>query len=155
TAALLARALLARYSGERIVYDVRYTWAVIDAVEAAGGVAIPSRVGHSFIKEALRRHRALFCGEASGHTYFRDYCHADSGLLPLLLMLELLGRTGKDLSELVADLLGRYFITGEMNARVADPEAVIAALEARYADADVQDRMDGLTVEYGRDWRFN
>lgn len=155
TAALLTRALLGRYPGESVVYDVRYTWAIEDAAKNGGGQAILSRVGHSFIKEALRRHQALFCGEASGHIYFRDYFYADTGLLPLLVLLELLGREDTRLDELAAPLAARYPVSGEMNFRVAAPGVVLDELRQRYAGADVLHELDGLTVEYGRRWRFN
>ena len=153
--AILAQALLAKQPGEKVIYDVRYTWAVIDAVTAAGGEPIPCRVGSSFIKQALREHNALFCGESSGHYYFRDYFYCDTGMLPFLLILELLSTTGKTLNELAGDLLSKYVVSGEINRTVEDSAAIIEQLKAKYADATTIDETDRLTIEYNRDWRFN
>ncbi len=153
--AILATALLRKLPGEQVLYDVRYTWAVVDAVEAAGGRAIPCRVGSSFIKQAMREHNALFCGESSGHYYFRDYFACDTGMLPFLLVLELLSTTGQTLAELAGDLMERYVVSGEINRTVADADGIIERLKERYKDATVIDETDRLTIEYDRDWRFN
>lgn len=153
--AILAQAMLAKQSGERVVYDVRYTWAVMDAVKAAGGESIPCRVGSSFIKQSLREHNALFCGESSGHYYFRDFFFCDTGMLPFLLVLELLSTTGKTLSELAKPFLHNYVVSGEINRTVADSTPIIEQLKTTYADATTIDETDRLTIEYNRDWRFN
>lgn len=153
--AILATALLAKHPGEKIIYDVRYTWAVIDAVKAAGGEPIPCRVGSSFIKQAMREHSALFCGESSGHYYFRDYFACDTGMLPFLLILELLSTSGKTLTELAGDLMERYVVSGEINRTVEDSDAIVAAIKEKYADASTIDETDRLSIEYGRDWRAN
>ncbi len=153
--AILATALLQKYPGEKIIYDVRYTWAIIDAVTAAGGIPLPCRVGNSFIKQAMREHSALFCGESSGHYYFRDYFFCDTGMLPFLLILEMLSTTGKTLTELAGDLLSKYVVSGEINRTVEDSAAIIEQLKAKYADATTIDETDRLTIEYDRDWRFN
>lgn len=153
--AMLAAALLAKHPGDKVIYDVRYTWAVIDAVKAAGGEPIPCRVGSSFIKQAMREHNALFCGESSGHYYFREYFACDTGMLPFLLILELLSTTGKTLTELAGDLMHRYVVSGEINRTVADAAEIIERLKERYKDATTIDETDRLTVEYDRDWRFN
>jgi phosphomannomutase len=153
--AILAQAMLAKQPGQKVVYDVRYTWAVIDAVKAAGGESIPCRVGSSFIKQSLRKHNALFCGESSGHYYFRDYFFCDTGMLPFLLILELLSTTGKTLAELAKPFVRQYVVSGEINRTVADSAPIIEQLKAKYSDATVIDETDRLTIEYSRDWRFN
>jgi len=154
--ALLAEALLAKADPARtatILYDVRASRAVRDIVEAAGGVALVNRVGHAFFKKRMRETGAIFGGEVSGHYYFREFYNADSGALPALLILELLSRRGARLSELVAALRSRYFISGEINSEVADQQAKLAEIEARYADAEIE-RLDGVSIDYD-DWHFN
>jgi phosphomannomutase len=151
--ALLAVALLRAHPGEAILYDVRASRAVEDAVTAAGGRAFRNRVGHAFFKTRMRAEGSLFGGEVSGHYYFRDFYCADSGAIPALLMLELCAREGKPLSALLAPFRDRYFISGEINSEVADQQAKIEELAARYADAR-QDRLDGISIDYD-DWHFN
>jgi phosphomannomutase len=153
--ALLARTLLAKASkgGEAILYDVRASRAVPDTVARAGGVAYINRVGHAFFKARMREEGSLFGGEVSGHYYFRDFYCADSGTLPALLLLELLCREGRALSELLAPYRERYFISGEINSEVADQQAKIEEISARYADAE-QSRLDGISIDY-EDWHFN
>jgi phosphomannomutase len=112
-----------------------------------------NRVGHAFIKKRMREENGAFGGEVSGHFYFRDNWYADNGMIPALLMLELLGREGRPLSEILAPLRARYHISGEINSRVADVAAALARLEERYGDGQMH-RMDGLSVDYA-DWRFN
>jgi phosphomannomutase len=151
--ALLARHLLERNGPAPVVYDLRASWAVRDTVEAAGGSADEHRVGHAFIKRRMRELNALFGGEVSGHYYFRDFSFADSGLIPALLVLEMLSEVGRPLSELVADFRARYHISGEINSTVADAPGVLRRLRERYADGR-QTEMDGLSVAYD-DWHFN
>jgi phosphomannomutase len=151
--ALLAEALLAKQPAATILYDVRASRAVADTVERSGGTALKNRVGHAFFKRRMRETGAAFGGEVSGHYYFREFYNADSGTLPALLILELLSKKGAKLSELLAPLRERYFISGEINSEVADQQAKIAAIEARYADARI-DRLDGVSVDYD-DWHFN
>src|SRR4029077_1075115 len=151
--AMLAESLLAKRPGEAILYDVRASWAVPDTVKRAGGTPYVNRVGHAFFKTRMRKEGSLFGGEVSGHYYFRDFYCADSGTLPALLVLELLSREGKRMSELLAPYRERYFISGEINSEVSDPEAKMAELAGRYADAR-QDRLDGLSLDYA-DWHFN
>jgi phosphomannomutase len=153
--ALLAESLLRKSSapGEAILYDVRASRAVPDTVTRAGGVAHVNRVGHAFFKTRMRAEGSLFGGEVSGHYYFRDFYCADSGTLPALLILELLSRAGRPLSELLKPYRERYFISGEINSEVADPNAKIEELAARYADARL-DRLDGISIDYD-DWHFN
>ncbi len=151
--ALLARSLLARHPGEAILYDVRASWAVPDTVTAAGGRAFINRVGHAFFKTRMRAEGSLFGGEVSGHYYFRDFYCADSGSIPALLVLELLAREGVPLSRLLEPFRSRYFISGEVNSRVEDPQGKIEELAARYSDAK-QGRLDGISIDY-EDWHFN
>ena len=151
--ALLAEALLRRNPGEAILYDVRASRAVADTVRAAGGTPYVNRVGHAFFKTRMRKEGSLFGGEVSGHYYFRDFFCADSGAIPALLMLELLAREGKRLSQLLAPYREKYFISGEINSEVSDQDRKLAELAARYADGH-QYELDGLSVEYD-DWHFN
>jgi phosphomannomutase len=153
--ALLARSLLekAPAPGEAVLYDVRASRAVPDTVVQAGGVAYVNRVGHAFFKTRMREERSLFGGEVSGHYYFRDFYCADSGTIPALLILELLCRERRKLSELLAPFRERYFISGEINSQVADQHAKIEEIAERYADAR-QNRLDGISIDYD-DWHFN
>jgi phosphomannomutase len=151
--ALLAESLLARNPGEAILYDVRASRAVPDTVEQAGGVAYRNRVGHAFFKTRMRAEGSLFGGEVSGHYYFRDFYCADSGTIPALLVLEMLARSGKKMSELLAPYRERYFISGEINSEVSDQQAKMEEIAGRYADAR-QDRLDGISIDYD-DWHFN
>jgi len=151
--ALLGEHFARKHPGARIIYDVRASRAVKDRVEAAGGQALMNRVGHAFIKKRMRDDNAVFGGEVSGHFYFRDNWYADNGMVPALLVLELLGTTGKRFSEIVAPLRARYHLSGEVNSKVADVPRALARLEERYADGRVT-RMDGVCVDYD-DWHFN
>ncbi len=151
--ALLAESLLRRHPGEAILYDVRASRAVADTVARAGGKAYKNRVGHAFFKTRMRKEGSLFGGEVSGHYYFRDFYCADSGTLPALLVLELLCREGKRSSELLAPYRERYFISGEINSEVADQQAKMEEIAARYDDAR-QERLDGISIDY-EDWHFN
>jgi len=132
---------------------VRASRAVADTVRAAGGKPYVNRVGHAFFKTRMRREGSLFGGEVSGHYYFRDFYCADSGTLPALLILELLCREGRTLSELLAPFRARYFISGEINSEVADQQAKMEHIASRYADGE-QSRLDGISVDY-EDWHFN
>jgi phosphomannomutase len=152
--ALLASSLLRKRPGATILYDVRASRAVPDAVSKAGGRALINRVGHAFFKTRMRaEHDAVFGGEVSGHYYFRDFYCADSGTIPALLVLEMLSLSGARLSELLAPYRERYFTSGEINSEVDDQQAKIEELAERYADAR-QHRLDGLSVDYD-DWHFN
>jgi phosphomannomutase len=151
--ALLAESLLRKHPGATILYDVRASRAVADSVQRAGGRALMNRVGHAYFKTRMREEHAVFGGEVSGHYYFRDFYCADSGTLPALLVLELLAREGRTMSELLAPYRGRYFISGEVNSEVADPAAKIEEIAAHFADAS-QSRLDGISIEY-EDWHFN
>jgi phosphomannomutase len=150
---LLADSMLRKHPGATILYDVRASRAVADTVERGGGRALINRVGHAFFKTRMREENAVFGGEVSGHYYFRDFYCADSGTIPALLMLELLGTTGKRLSELLEPYRSRYFISGEINSEVDDPQAKMEELAERYSDAR-QNRLDGISIDYD-DWHFN
>jgi phosphomannomutase len=151
--ALLAASLLRTHPGEAILYDVRASWAVPDTVRQAGGTPYINRVGHAFFKSRMHREGSLFGGEVSGHYYFRDFYCADSGTIPALLMLELLARERRPLSELLEPFRSRYFISGEVNSEVADAPAKMEEIAARYSDAE-QERLDGISISYA-DWHFN
>jgi phosphomannomutase len=151
--ALLAESLLAKTPGQAILYDVRASRAVADTVTRAGGTAHINRVGHAFFKTRMREEGSLFGGEVSGHYYFRDFYCADSGTIPALLVLELLSRSGKSMSQLLEPYRSRYFISGEINSEVSDQDAKMAELAARYADAE-QKQLDGISIDYP-DWHFN
>lgn len=151
--ALLAEHMLRRYGPSPIVYDLRASWAVRDAIHAAGGTADEFRVGHAFIKQRMREIDAVFAGEVSGHYYFKDFSFADSGLIPALLVCEMLATSDRSLSEHVAAFRERYHISGEINSRVPDASAVFERLLARYSDAQLS-HQDGLSVTYDT-WHFN
>jgi phosphomannomutase len=151
--ALLARAALAKNPGATILYDPRSSRAVPDLVAAEGGRSDLSRVGHAFFKARMREEQAVFGGEVSGHYYFRDFWNADSGTIPALLMLELLSLDGRGLGELIDEFRSKYFISGEINSEVGDPEAKMAEIAARYSDG-TQTHLDGISVDY-EDWHFN
>ncbi len=158
--ALLAESLLGKAhaqagaaGGEAILYDVRASRAVADTVRRAGGTPYVNRVGHAFFKTRMRSEGSLFGGEVSGHYYFRDFYCVDSGTIPALLMLEMLSQRRTRLSELLAPYRERYFISGEINSEVDDPEAKMAQIAERYGDAR-QERLDGISIDY-EDWHFN
>ncbi|MGA0068651.1 MAG: phosphomannomutase/phosphoglucomutase [Miltoncostaeaceae bacterium] len=151
--ALLARHILGQVGPSVVVYDLRASWAVRDAIIEAGGTPDEFRVGHAFIKRRMREVDAVFAGEGSGHYYFRDFSYADSGLIPALMVMEMVATSGRPLSEMVAALRERYHISGEINSTVADAGAAIDRLRARYADGR-QAEVDGLSVAYD-DWHFN
>jgi phosphomannomutase len=151
--ALLAESMLRKAPGADILYDVRASRAVPDTVRRAGGRAHVNRVGHAFFKARMRDEGGTFGGEVSGHYYFKDFYNADSGTIPALLILELLGRAGRSLGELLAPYRARYFISGEVNSEVADGRARMAELEERYRDARIS-HLDGVSIDYD-DWHFN
>jgi phosphomannomutase len=153
--ALLAQAVLAKEPGGKIIYDVRASWAVPRAIEDAGGVPLVNRVGHAFIKHRMRQEGAVFAGEVSAHYYFRDFSQADTGVVPFLVMLELLSREGRKLSELLEPFRQRYFLTGEINTPVADVPLKLQELKERYAALGGRiSHLDGVSVDFD-DWHFN
>ena len=154
--ALLAEAFLLKHPGSTIIYDLRASHAVKDVVARYGGRALMNRVGHAFIKQRMREEDAIFGGEVTGHYYFRDFYYADNGLIPALLMLELMSKKNQSLHDLLQPFRERYFISGEINTKLASMQEVpkkLTAIEARYTDAAIA-RMDGLSVDYP-DWHFN
>ncbi len=152
--ALLARAMVAKEPGATVIYDVRASWAVPRTIEEAGGVPLVNRVGHAFIKERMREVDALFAGEVSAHYYFREFTRADTGVVPFLVMLELLSG-GKTLSELLAPFRERYFLSGEINTPVADVDSTLRKIEEHYAAAGGRiSHLDGVSVDFD-DWHFN
>jgi phosphomannomutase len=153
--ALIAREMLKRHPGATIVYDLRASWAVRDVVREAGGTALENRVGHAFIKARIRKEDAVFAGEVSGHYYFRDFYYCDTGVVPALVMLELVSRARKPLSELLRPFRERYFISGEINSTVSDVPLKLQQLKERYAPAAERvSHMDGISFEFP-DWHFN
>jgi len=152
---LLAEAFLIRHPQAKIIHDPRLTWNTIDLVEQAGGTPVMSKTGHAFIKERMRAEDAVYGGEMSAHHYFRDFAYCDSGMIPWLLVVELMSRRGQRLSELVGARMAKFPASGEINRTLAAPAAAIAAVEEHYAPSALHiDHTDGLSVEYA-DWRFN
>ena len=154
--ALLAEAFLMKEPGATIIYDLRASHAIKDVAERDGGKAFMNRVGHAFFKGRMRETNAPFGGEVTGHYYFRDNFYCDNGFIPALLMLELMSKKNQSLKQLLEPLREKYFISGELNTKLAHMDLVGAKLEAiasHYKDGK-QYRMDGLSVEYP-DWHFN
>jgi phosphomannomutase len=152
--ALLAESILEKEPGAKIIYDVRASWAVRDTVERAGGVSLINRVGHAFIKERMRQEGAVFAGEVSGHYYFRDFYQADSGTIPALLMLELVSKRGRKLSELLQPYRERYFITGEINTPVEDVALKLQEIKERVGREGEVSHLDGISIT-AEDWHMN
>jgi phosphomannomutase len=152
--ALLAESILEKEPGAKIIYDVRASWAVPDTIERAGGIPLVNRVGHAYIKLRMREDDAVFGGEVSGHYYFRDFYQADSGVIPFLLMLELISRKGQKLSEVLQPFRERYFLTGELNTPVPDVDRKLEELEQQFASEGEVSHLDGVSIE-AEDWHFN
>ncbi|MFN0153061.1 MAG: phosphomannomutase/phosphoglucomutase [Gaiella sp.] len=153
--ALLAQEMLRREPGARIIYDVRASWAVPRTIEAAGGTALINRVGHAFIKHRMRKDDALFGGEVSAHYYFRDFSKSDTGVVPFLVTLEVLSRDTRALSAILRPFRDTYFLTGEINTRVADVALKLQELKERYSrEGGRISHLDGISVEFD-DWHFN
>jgi phosphomannomutase len=153
--ALLAAAVLEREPGAKVIYDVRASRAVPETIERAGGVPLMNRVGHAFIKQRMRKEDATFAGEVSAHYYFRDFSQADSGVVPFLLMLELLSRRGQKLSQILAPFRERFFLTGEINTPVDDVPLKLQELKERYAAKGARiSHLDGISIDFD-DWHFN
>jgi len=152
--ALLAESILAKEPGAKILYDVRASWAVPQTIERAGGTPLVNRVGHAFFKHRMREESAAFGGEVSGHYYFRDFSQADSGVVPFLLMLELLSKRGEKLSEILRPFNERFFITGELNTPVADVALKLQELKERFGAEGTVSHLDGLSVD-AEEWHMN
>ena len=152
---LLGVQLLHKHPGERIVHDPRLTWNSIELIEAAGGEAVKSKSGHAFIKETMRKVNGIYGGEMSAHHYFRDFGYCDSGMIPWLLLCDMICSQGKTLAEMLDERIERFPVSGEINTEVADTDAAIRRVEAHFADLPHDtDRCDGVGMDFG-DWRFN
>lgn len=153
TNTLLIKRMLEKHPGSKIIYDPRNTWALVDAIESNGGEAVMERVGHSFIKARMRAENAVFSGESSGHTYYRDFWFADTGIIPLMQMLEILSLESKTMDDLLAETFAKYPISGEHNFTTANAKMILAKAEENYTGAKIE-KIDGLSCEFP-DWRFN
>jgi phosphomannomutase len=152
---LLASVFLKRRPGSRIVHDPRLTWNTLDIVAAGAGTAIQSKSGHAFIKATMREVDGIYGGEMSAHHYFRDFSYCDSGMIPWLLVTQIMCETGRTLSQLVGERVKAFPASGEINRRVPDVPATIATVLAKYGPGALSvDHTDGVSVEFG-DWRFN
>lgn len=152
---LLAGMFLQKSPGEKIIHDPRLTWNTTDIVSRAGGVPVMSRTGHAFMKARMREENAVYGGEMSAHHYFRDFAWCDSGMLPWLLIIGLMGTTGKSLRALVSERMRAFPVSGEINSVLSDPDAAIARVSEHFIPhALVVDRTDGVSMEF-IDWRFN
>lgn len=152
---LLSTAFLKKNSGGKVIHDPRLTWNTIELAEQSGGQAIQSKTGHSFIKQVMRDENALYGGEMSAHHYFRDFAYCDSGMIPWLLVAELVSSSGTSLLELMEASQARYPVSGEINREVADAAAMLARIEKHYgASAEGLDKTDGVSMDFGN-WRFN
>lgn len=151
----LAQAFLKRFPGAKIIHDPRLSWNTIELVEQAGGKPIQSKTGHAFIKERMRKEDAVYGGEMSAHHYFKDFFYCDSGMIPWLLVVDLMSRSNLSLSQMVRDRMAKFPCSGEINRHVTDNKAVIQAVEQQYAKQALKiDRTDGVGMEFGQ-WRFN
>lgn len=152
--ALMGQYYLEKYPGAKILYDVRASWAVPDLITADGGIPLMERVGHAFIKRRMAKEEAVFAGEVTGHYYFKDFYFADSGLVPSLIILEMLSKKGLKLSEMLQELEAKYFISGEINTRISgDPKAKMEEIAQTFSDATVE-WLDGVSITYS-DWHCN
>jgi phosphomannomutase len=152
--ALLAESILEKEPGAKMLYDVRASWAVPETIRRAGGEPLVNRVGHAFFKHRMREEGAVFGGEVSGHYYFRDFSQADSGVVPFLLMLELLSKRGQKLSEILRPYRERYFLTGELNTPVTDVPLKLQELKERFGPEGAVSHLDGLSVD-ADEWHMN
>jgi len=152
---LIAKAVLAHNPGGRIIHDPRLTWNTVEAVSNAGGTPVMSKTGHAFIKERMRAEDALYGGEMSAHHYFREFAYCDSGMIPWLLVVDIMSKTGRTLSALVGEMAARYPVSGEINRGIDDPAGVMRKVEEIYSPSALSvDRTDGLSLEFPM-WRFN
>ncbi|KTF40167.1 phosphomannomutase/phosphoglucomutase [Xanthomonas translucens] len=152
---LLAQAILAKQPGGKVVHDPRLTWNTIEMVEEAGGVPVLCKSGHAFIKEKMRSENAVYGGEMSAHHYFREFAYADSGMIPWLLIAELVSQSGRSLADLVEARMQKFPCSGEINFKVADAKAAVARVMQHYAaQSPALDHTDGVSAEFAQ-WRFN
>ena len=150
---LLAKSILKKFPGERIVHDPRLVWNTLDVVKQNKGVAVESKSGHAFIKQKMREVNSIYGGEMSAHHYFRDNAYSDSGMIPFLLIMQLMSEENKTLSDLVAEMIANFPCSGEINSTIADPAGKLKEIEKIYSDGKIE-KVDGLSVEYA-EWRFN
>ncbi len=150
---LLAKSILKEHPGEKIVHDPRLVWNTIDIVTKAGGIPVESKSGHAFIKAKMREVNAIYGGEMSAHHYFRENYYSDSGMIPFLLILQLMTSENAPLSELVGEMIKAYPCSGEINTRLENPQAKLEEIKEKYKDGKVS-YLDGVSVEYDN-WRFN
>lgn len=150
---LLAKSILKNNPGGKIVHDPRLTWNTLEIVKKFGGEAVVSKSGHAFIKAKMREVNSVYGGEMSAHHYFRDNAYSDSGMIPFVLILQLMSEENKPFSQLVEEMIADYPCSGEINSEIADPAGKIKEIEKKYSDGRI-DKLDGLSVEYD-DWRFN
>lgn len=152
---LLAAAFLEKNPGSKIIHDPRLSWNTIDIVTKGGGTPIMSKTGHAFIKERMREEDAIYGGEMSAHHYFRDFAYCDSGMIPWLLVTELLCTSGQTLSELVQDRMAAWPASGEINSKLANPKESIDLVYQHFAPlAQEIDHTDGISMSF-ENWRFN
>lgn len=150
---LLAKSILKKFPGENIIHDPRLVWNTVEVVTKANGNAVQSKSGHAFIKQKMREVNAIYGGEMSAHHYFRENAYSDSGIIPFLLVMQLMSEEGKTLSQLVGEMMKNYPCSGEINSTIADPAAKITEIEAAYPGGK-RETVDGISVEYA-EWRFN
>ena len=150
---LLAKSILKNHPGEKIVHDPRLVWNTIEVVEKSSGKTVVSKSGHAFIKQKMREVNSIYGGEMSAHHYFRENAYSDSGMIPFLLILQLMSEEKKKLSELVDEMIADYPCSGEINSTINDPAGKIKEIEKKYSDGKI-DHLDGVSIEYP-DWRFN
>ena len=152
---LLAKAILARRPGGKVVHDPRLLWNTVEMVEDAGGQAVLCKSGHAFIKEKMRAEDAVYGGEMSAHHYFREFAYADSGMIPWLLIAALVSETGQSLAELVEERMQKFPCSGEINFKVADAKLAVARVMEHFAShGPTLDHTDGISADFG-EWRFN
>ena len=152
---LLAEAFLSKNPGEKIIHDPRLTWNTIDCVKSAGGIAVQSKTGHAFIKERMRLENAVYGGEMSAHHYFRDFAYCDSGMIPWLLIAELMSKNNISLSAMVEERMEKYPCSGEINYKVSDAKKILLEIENYYSENCLGiDKTDGLSMAFSN-WRFN
>ena len=150
---LLAKSILKKFPGESIIHDPRLVWNTIEVVTKANGNAVQSKSGHAFIKQKMREVNAIYGGEMSAHHYFRENAYSDSGIIPFLLVMQLMSEEGKTLSQLVGEMMKNYPCSGEINSTIADPAAKIKEIKEAYPGGK-RETVDGISIEYD-EWRFN
>ncbi|MBU1104516.1 MAG: phosphomannomutase/phosphoglucomutase [Patescibacteria group bacterium] len=154
--AMLAKIALKKHPGSKILHEPRLVWAIIDTIKENGGIPVMCRAGHSFIKEKMRAENVVFGGETTGHFFYKENYYADNGVISMLLFLEMLSQERKPLSEIIEKYSNKYPFAGEFNNKVSDPDLIISQIKANYSNRGYSlDETDGITVENGREWRFN